>query len=55
MHDKCKPIENPIEQGDIWLSQNVPGILNSAAYKKGGALFITLHGTKQPPETDQSA
>ena len=41
MHDKCKPIENPIEQGDIWLSQNVPGILNSAAYKKGGALFIT--------------
>ncbi len=41
MHDKCKPIENAIQQGDIWLSQNVPTILNSAAYKNGGALFIT--------------
>ena len=41
MHDKCKPIENAIEQGDTWLSQNVPTILNSAAYKNGGALFIT--------------
>lgn len=41
MHDKCKPIENPIEQGDTWLSQNVPTILNSTAFKNGGALFIT--------------
>jgi hypothetical protein len=41
MHDKCKPIQNAITQGDTWLSQNVPTILNSAAYKNGGALFIT--------------
>ncbi len=40
MHDKCKPLNNSIKQGDTWLSQNVPTILNSAAYKNG-ALFIT--------------
>jgi phospholipase C len=38
MHDNCTG--NPIAQGDIWLSQNVPAILNSTAYKNGGALFI---------------
>jgi phosphatidylinositol-3-phosphatase len=38
MHDKCK--DNPIENGDIWLSQNVPAILGSIAYQSGGALFI---------------
>ena len=41
MHDKCKPVQNAIEQGDTWLKNNVPVILNSAAYKNGGALFIT--------------
>lgn len=41
MHDKCKPIENAIQQGDTWLSQNVPTILNSSAYKNGGTLFIS--------------
>lgn len=41
MHDKCKPLQNAIEQGDTWLKNNVPTILNSAAYKSGGALFIT--------------
>src|SRR5437867_8048245 len=41
MHDRCNPIRNPIAQGDIWLSNNVPMILVSAAYKSGGALFIT--------------
>ena len=41
MHDKCKPLRNAIQQGDTWLSNNVPTILNSAAYKAGGALFIT--------------
>jgi phospholipase C len=39
MHDKCAG--NPVAHGDVWLSQNVPAILNSAAYKQGGALFIT--------------
>jgi phosphatidylinositol-3-phosphatase len=35
MHD-CS-----IATGDAWLSQHVPAILNSAAYRNGGALFIT--------------
>jgi len=35
MHD-CS-----IGTGDAWLSREVPKILNSAAYKNGGALFIT--------------
>jgi phospholipase C len=41
MHDKCAPIHNAIRQGDTWLSQHVPTILNSAAFQSGGALFIT--------------
>ena len=38
MHDKCK--DNPIENGDTWLSNNVPAILNSLAFQSA-ALFIT--------------
>jgi phospholipase C len=41
MHDKCKPYHNPIEQGDIWLYQNLPIILDSPVYQAGGAVFIT--------------
>ncbi len=40
MHDRCKPLRNAIKQGDTWLSNNVPAILNSSAYQ-AGALFIT--------------
>jgi phospholipase C len=39
MHDNCAG--NPVLHGDTWLSNNVPAILNSRAYKDGGALFIT--------------
>ena len=35
MHD-CS-----IASGDAWLSQQVPAILNSAAFKNGGVLFLT--------------
>ncbi|TLZ05309.1 MAG: hypothetical protein E6K39_12705, partial [Gammaproteobacteria bacterium] len=35
MHD------GTIADGDTWLAANVPVILNSAAYKQGGVLFIT--------------
>ena len=35
MHD------GTIVQGDTWLSQNVPNILNSAAYQNNGLLIIT--------------
>jgi hypothetical protein len=38
MHDSCSG--GNIPDGDTWLSQNVPAILKSAAYKNG-AVFIT--------------
>jgi phosphatidylinositol-3-phosphatase len=42
MHDNSCPGSNdPIHQGDTWLSNNLPTILNSQAYKNGGAVFIT--------------
>jgi len=41
MHDSCKPTKNPVKQGDTWLANNIPTILNSAAYQAGGAIFIT--------------
>jgi phospholipase C len=40
MHDKCKPLQNQIQQGDTWLSQNVPMILNYV-FQHAGALFVT--------------
>ncbi len=42
MHDSvgCATSDS-IKNGDTWLSQNVPTILGSAAYKNNGALFIT--------------
>src|SRR5439155_10256095 len=40
-HDSCPPLNNAIRQGDNWLAVEVPKILNSQAYKNGGALFIT--------------
>lgn len=39
MHDSCGG--DMIAHGDSWLAHNVPAILDSAAFKKGGALFIT--------------
>jgi hypothetical protein len=36
-----------VKNGDNWLAQNVPTILNSAAYKNGGALFITWDESEQ--------
>jgi hypothetical protein len=41
MHDACAPTYNAIQAGDSWLSQQVPLILASQAYKQGGMLFIT--------------
>jgi phosphatidylinositol-3-phosphatase len=41
MHTVCPPVNDAIRQGDTWLSQNLPAILNSAAYKSGGVVFIT--------------
>jgi phosphatidylinositol-3-phosphatase len=40
MHDSCA--NGQVRNGDAWLAQNVPAILNSQAYKDGGALFVTF-------------
>jgi len=39
MHDSCGG--DPIAHGDKWLARNLPLILKSSAYQKGGAIFIT--------------
>jgi hypothetical protein len=41
MHDTCAPVYDSIRQGDIWLSQQIPLLLSSQAYKSGGMIFIT--------------
>ncbi len=41
MHNYCAPTLDQTRQGDNWLAAEVPHILNSAAYKNGGVLFIT--------------
>jgi len=40
MHSVCPPTNDSIKQGDDWLSQNLPVILNSAAYKSDGLVII---------------
>jgi len=41
MHDTCPPFNDSVKQGDSWLQQNLPAILNSQAYQSGGIVFIT--------------
>lgn len=41
MHDSCSPISDEVLQGDTWLSQELPKILNSSAYTNNGVIFIT--------------
>lgn len=41
MHNTCSPLNDSVLQGDTWLSQHVPMILNSQAYQNGGVVFIT--------------
>jgi len=41
MHNACAPLNNQVQQGDTWLSQQLPQIIRSFAYQKGGAVFIT--------------
>ena len=41
MHDSCAPLNDAVKQGDTWLAQHLPVILNSQAYKNGGIVFIT--------------
>src|SRR5205814_4343553 len=46
MHNACTG--NPIAQGDTWLSLNLPVILCSPAYLKGGAVFIIWDESENP-------
>ncbi|HWE87644.1 MAG TPA: alkaline phosphatase family protein [Terracidiphilus sp.] len=39
MHDSCSG--DAITHGDTWLKEHLPAILNSTAYRSGGAIFIT--------------
>jgi alpha-D-xyloside xylohydrolase len=41
MHNSCAPTSNPVKQGDDWLAQNLPMILNSSAYLNNGLVIIT--------------
>jgi hypothetical protein len=41
MHDSCAPLHNKVAQGDAWLAKYLPEILDSQAYRDGGAVFIT--------------
>src|SRR5438046_1152078 len=41
MHNTCAPLNDPVLQGDTWLSTEVPKILASQAYRNNGVLFIT--------------
>ncbi len=41
MHDSCDPLQDPVKQGDTWLSAEVPKILGSPAYANNGVLFVT--------------
>jgi len=40
MHTDCAPLNNQVQQGDTWLSRQLPPIFHSAAYKNGGVVFI---------------
>ena len=40
MHDSCAPLNNQVRQGDTWLSQEIPKIMNSTAYTSNGAIFL---------------
>jgi hypothetical protein len=39
MHDACGG--DPVQNGDSWLAAQLPMILESSAYRDGGAIFIT--------------
>ena len=41
MHNTCQPLNDSVQQGDTWLSQQLPPILASQAYQNGGVIFIT--------------
>ena len=41
MHDACDPVNDPVKQGDAWLSRELPKLLGSPSFANNGAIFIT--------------
>src|SRR5579863_6376861 len=39
MHSRCAPDNNPVQQGDTWLSANLPAVLTSTWYTKGNGII----------------
>ncbi len=55
MHNTCPPLNDSVKQGDSWLAENLPAILNSQAYQNGGIIFITWdegEGISEDAEVD---
>jgi len=42
MHSPCAPLNDPIKQGDVWLSTNIPILMASNAMMNGGVILITF-------------
>ena len=42
MHDLAPGSSSAVRQGDTWLAQELPRILNSSAFSNNGAVFITF-------------
>jgi hypothetical protein len=40
MHSRCAPTNNPVEQGDNWLANNLPAVLASTWYTQGNGIII---------------
>jgi acid phosphatase len=41
MHSPCPPTKNMVAQGDTWLQNNLPTVLDSNWYAQGGIVIIT--------------
>ncbi len=54
MHNTCPPLNDSVQQGDTWLSQQLPPILASQAYQNGGVVFITWDEGEGKTESAQS-
>jgi hypothetical protein len=39
-HDSCAPLNDQIRQSDTWLSNELPPIMQSQAYRDGGIVFV---------------
>src|SRR6266481_5318910 len=42
MHDFAPGSTSQVRQGDTWLAQELPAILNSSAFSNNGAVFLTF-------------